>query len=205
MSVVKKEMKNGLIIATEAMPCVRSISLGVWVRVGSRHESATGISHFIEHLLFKGTKSRSAVNELLERLDSPLHWIQWGIQGRRLLFAICLLAASVITVSLGEPLRWLAYIITLVIYIAFIVMLEIISRLDVRYSTVGWRAVRTQAHLFFVTLLYAFSQRTASCLHVVLVLDNQCIRCLSRPVGHYDRLRGSLLGSSSFYNCRLTI
>lgn len=69
MSVVRKEMKNGLIIASEAMPCVRSVSLGVWVRVGSRHEGAAGISHFIEHLLFKGTKSRSAAR-IAEEIDS---------------------------------------------------------------------------------------------------------------------------------------
>jgi len=71
MAVVKKEMKNGLILATEVMPCVRSVSLGVWVRVGSRHESesTTGISHFIEHLLFKGTKSRSAAH-IAEEIDS---------------------------------------------------------------------------------------------------------------------------------------
>ncbi len=49
---------------TEAMPGVRSASIGVWVGVGSRDESATlsGASHFLEHLLFKGTPTRSALD-----------------------------------------------------------------------------------------------------------------------------------------------
>src|SRR5439155_15421268 len=53
---------NGLTIMTEHMPGLRSVSLGVWVRRGSRHEAAAlnGILHFIEHALFKGTQRRSA-------------------------------------------------------------------------------------------------------------------------------------------------
>src|SRR5215510_906591 len=53
---------SGLTILTEHMPRLRSVSLGVWVRRGSRHETPTlnGICHFIEHALFKGTQSRSA-------------------------------------------------------------------------------------------------------------------------------------------------
>ena len=52
------ELDSGVRVATEAMPSVRSIALGFWVRAGSRdegHEQA-GISHFLEHLLFKGTE-----------------------------------------------------------------------------------------------------------------------------------------------------
>jgi len=51
-----------MVVLTEQMPHLRSVSIGVWVRVGSRHESAerAGISHFIEHLFFKGTQGRSA-------------------------------------------------------------------------------------------------------------------------------------------------
>ena len=62
MDVQKREMKNGLVVATEVMPHLRSVSLGVWIKTGSRFEDAnnTGISHFIEHLLFKGTGKRSA-------------------------------------------------------------------------------------------------------------------------------------------------
>ena len=53
MDVQKRQMKNGLTIASEVMPHLRSASLGVWVKCGSRVEQAveTGISHFIEHLL----------------------------------------------------------------------------------------------------------------------------------------------------------
>jgi predicted Zn-dependent peptidase len=55
-------LPNGLTILTERMPGLRSISVGIWVRRGSRHEPGplNGISHFIEHALFKGTNRRSA-------------------------------------------------------------------------------------------------------------------------------------------------
>jgi predicted Zn-dependent peptidase len=55
-------LPNGLTILTEHMPGLRSVSLGIWVRRGSRHESPTlnGMCHFIEHALFKGTKRRTA-------------------------------------------------------------------------------------------------------------------------------------------------
>jgi len=60
--IVKETLGSGLTLVTEAMPEVRSITVGVWVRRGSRHETekASGISHFIEHMVFKGTKHRSA-------------------------------------------------------------------------------------------------------------------------------------------------
>ena len=55
-------LPNGLIILTEHMPELRSISFGIWLRRGSRHETSAqnGICHFIEHALFKGTQRRSA-------------------------------------------------------------------------------------------------------------------------------------------------
>ncbi len=55
-------LKNGLTIATAEMPHMASASVGIWVGVGSRYEPApiSGISHFIEHMLFKGTRRRSA-------------------------------------------------------------------------------------------------------------------------------------------------
>jgi len=55
-------LKNGLIIATAEMPHMTSVSVGIWVRVGGRYEPAeiNGVSHFIEHMLFKGTRKRSA-------------------------------------------------------------------------------------------------------------------------------------------------
>ena len=55
-------LDNGLVILTEHMPGLRSISLGIWVRCGSRHEppALNGIHHFIEHALFKGSHRRTA-------------------------------------------------------------------------------------------------------------------------------------------------
>ncbi|MHB8523514.1 MAG: M16 family metallopeptidase [Limisphaerales bacterium] len=63
MSTVEvTRLKNGLTIATAAMPDRASVSLGLWVGVGGRYEPAelSGVSHFIEHLLFKGTRKRTA-------------------------------------------------------------------------------------------------------------------------------------------------
>jgi predicted Zn-dependent peptidase len=59
------------VVVTERMPQVRSVSIGVWVKVGSRYEPAerAGISHFIEHLLFKGTEHRGA-EEIAQAIDS---------------------------------------------------------------------------------------------------------------------------------------
>jgi predicted Zn-dependent peptidase len=64
-------LPDGLRIVTESMPGVRSASVGVWVPVGSRDESATlaGASHFLEHLLFKGTARRSAL-EIASAMDA---------------------------------------------------------------------------------------------------------------------------------------
>ena len=55
-------LPNGLIVLTERMEHLRSVAMGVWIKSGSRCEPAetNGISHFVEHMLFKGTKSRSA-------------------------------------------------------------------------------------------------------------------------------------------------
>jgi predicted Zn-dependent peptidase len=62
---------GGVRIVTEKMPYVRSVSLGIWVDVGSRNEASAvnGISHFIEHMVFKGTKKRSAL-EIAQSLES---------------------------------------------------------------------------------------------------------------------------------------
>lgn len=58
----KYTLSNGLRVVVENIPTCRSVSFGIWVRTGSRDETAenNGISHFIEHMLFKGTKRRSA-------------------------------------------------------------------------------------------------------------------------------------------------
>ncbi|WP_035856922.1 insulinase family protein [Cryptosporangium arvum] len=61
-TVRRTVLPNGLRIVTEALPTVRSVSFGVWVGIGSRDETPrlAGASHFLEHLLFKGTKRRTA-------------------------------------------------------------------------------------------------------------------------------------------------
>lgn len=70
-------LANGLTIATAEMPHMTSVSVGLWVGVGSRYESAelNGICHFIEHLLFKGTKKRSAkqISEAVEGIGGYLN------------------------------------------------------------------------------------------------------------------------------------
>jgi len=71
------KLPNGVRIASVEMPYMRSASLGVWAAVGGRHESSaqSGISHFIEHLLFKGTKRRTAkkITESVEGLGGYLN------------------------------------------------------------------------------------------------------------------------------------
>lgn len=69
--IQRASLPNGLRIVTEAMPYVRSVSLGVWIGSGSRIERGpeNGISHFIEHMVFKGTKHRSA-EEIARSADS---------------------------------------------------------------------------------------------------------------------------------------
>ncbi len=60
----KTTLNNGIRVVTEHMPDVHSVSVGFWVENGSRHEagSLNGISHFLEHMLFKGTSRRSALD-----------------------------------------------------------------------------------------------------------------------------------------------
>ena len=67
----KAVLDNGLTILSERMPNLRSISLGIWLKKGSRHEEEreNGISHFIEHLVFKGTRRRTA-QEIAKVIDS---------------------------------------------------------------------------------------------------------------------------------------
>ena len=70
-------LANGTRIASVEMPYMRSVSIGIWAGIGGRHESAqqSGISHFLEHLLFKGTKRRSAkrITEAVEGLGGYLN------------------------------------------------------------------------------------------------------------------------------------
>ncbi len=67
----KDTLSNGIRVVSETLPKSRSVSIGVWVKVGSRHEPAEfgGISHFIEHLFFKGTTTRTAKDIAIE-MDS---------------------------------------------------------------------------------------------------------------------------------------
>ena len=69
--VVRDVLDNGLRLITEAMPHVRSVTIGVWLNRGSRHESdeRSGIAHFVEHMLFKGTDTRSA-EDIAQSIDS---------------------------------------------------------------------------------------------------------------------------------------
>ncbi len=73
----KTTLNNGATIVTERVPDVRSVALGFWIRVGSRDENGAenGMSHFIEHLLFKGTKTRSAkdISETFDTLGAELN------------------------------------------------------------------------------------------------------------------------------------
>src|SRR6185312_12223931 len=64
-------LPNGLRIVTETMPSVRSVSLGIWIGTGSRVErgAENGLSHFIEHMVFKGTENRSA-EDIARAVDS---------------------------------------------------------------------------------------------------------------------------------------
>ncbi len=64
------ELDGGLRVVTEGVPSVRSVALGLWVKTGSRDETPAqaGVSHFLEHLLFKGTERHSAI-EISELFD----------------------------------------------------------------------------------------------------------------------------------------
>jgi predicted Zn-dependent peptidase len=70
-------LPNGLTVATAEMGHMSSVSLGIWVAVGGRHEPASinGVSHFIEHMLFKGTRRRSAkaISEDVEGIGGYLN------------------------------------------------------------------------------------------------------------------------------------
>lgn len=69
--VRKTTLDNGIRVITEEIPHVHSVSVGIWVKTGSRDETEeeNGISHFIEHMLFKGTKRRSA-QQIAKEIDS---------------------------------------------------------------------------------------------------------------------------------------
>jgi len=70
-------LQNGLTVATAEMPHMASVSLGLWVGVGGRHEAKelNGVTHFIEHMLFKGTRRRSAreISQAVEGIGGYLN------------------------------------------------------------------------------------------------------------------------------------
>jgi len=70
-NIRREVLPNGLTVITEQMEHIRSVSIGIWVRSGSRDEDPqwNGISHFIEHMVFKGTKNRSA-EAIARQVDS---------------------------------------------------------------------------------------------------------------------------------------
>jgi predicted Zn-dependent peptidase len=70
-NIQREVLPNGLTILTEQMDHIRSVSMGIWVKSGSRHEDphVNGISHFVEHMVFKGTTSRSA-EDIARQVDS---------------------------------------------------------------------------------------------------------------------------------------
>jgi predicted Zn-dependent peptidase len=63
MSVELTRLKNGMRVVTDRMDSVETVSLGVWVDVGTRHEpkAINGVAHLLEHMAFKGTVRRSAL------------------------------------------------------------------------------------------------------------------------------------------------
>ncbi|MDD3394704.1 MAG: pitrilysin family protein [Anaerotignum sp.] len=69
--VTIKKLQNGISVALEEIAYVRSISFGIWVKNGSRNERSeeNGVSHFIEHMMFKGTENRSA-RQIAEEMDA---------------------------------------------------------------------------------------------------------------------------------------
>jgi len=70
-NIRRQVLPNGLTVITEQMPHIRSASIGIWLETGSRDEEPewNGISHFIEHMVFKGTKHRTA-EEIARQVDS---------------------------------------------------------------------------------------------------------------------------------------
>ena len=70
MTVQTHRLPNGLRVVTEAMPGLKSAAVGVWVNTGCRHEDAhqNGIAHFLEHMAFKGTARRSAL-QIAEEIE----------------------------------------------------------------------------------------------------------------------------------------
>ncbi len=80
------QLEYDLTIATDRVPGARSVAIGVWVGIGSRDEPAdrSGVSHFLEHLLFKGTQTRSAtdISRTVDRVGGDIPWRRPGRRPR---------------------------------------------------------------------------------------------------------------------------
>ena len=63
-NIHREVLSNGLLVLSEEMQHIRSVSIGIWMKTGSRDEAAevNGISHFVEHMVFKGTTHHRAVD-----------------------------------------------------------------------------------------------------------------------------------------------
>lgn len=77
MTISKSTLKNGVTVVTHRMDAVETVSLGIWVRVGTRYEPVeiNGVSHLLEHMAFKGTKRRNAlqISEEIEAVGGHLN------------------------------------------------------------------------------------------------------------------------------------
>ena len=110
MSVEITTLSNGFRIVTENMPSLESASLGIWVTAGGRHErpEQNGIAHFLEHMAFKGTKTRSAL-QIAEEIEDVGGYINAYTSREvtayyaRILAADCGLALDVISDILLNP------------------------------------------------------------------------------------------------------
>ena len=110
MSVNITTLSNGFRIVTEHMPSLESASLGIWVTAGGRHErpEQNGIAHFLEHMAFKGTKTRTAL-QIAEEIEDVGGYINAYTSREvtayyaRILAADCGLALDVISDILLNP------------------------------------------------------------------------------------------------------
>ena len=71
MTISIDKLKNGIRVITEEIPSIESVSVGIWINAGSRNEKKkeNGIAHFLEHMAFKGTEKRSAL-QIAEEIEN---------------------------------------------------------------------------------------------------------------------------------------
>jgi predicted Zn-dependent peptidase len=110
MSVAVTKLQSGISVVTDAMPHLETVSLGVWVNAGSRYERGeeNGISHFLEHMAFKGTRRRTArqIAEEIEAVGGDLNaatGAETTAYYARVLKADVALALDVLADILSEP------------------------------------------------------------------------------------------------------